>query len=448
MKNRYNKVLFLAGLILLSPLLTQAASTVPAAPAVVPETSKPKEGLWLLEKLKFSGQVRVRPEFRSNLTQAIPNVPAVAEEDLSGLLRTRFGLLFAPTDHVTFFLQGQDSRDFGEEAAASPLAIGDDEGVDLHQGYIDLTQIGNKPFSIRLGRQEIKLGEERLVGSVEWSNVGRAFDGLVFGYEPEAWGLKALATIANKTAANLGDAQYFGGLYATLKKIPKSVLDFYYLILQDNDGAAGAATAGTGDVQSVHTLGSRFVTKFENGIDLGVEGAVQLGKFGSNSIFAYAAHGAFGYTFSHDLKPRLGAEYNYASGDSPTSAKVTKFNNLFPTNHDKYGLMDLTAWSNIHDASVNVSIKPGKWSAKAAYHLLAVDKNTSAADTFAGAFAGGAGLGKIAGHEMDLSGKWTMNPYFDVGAGAGYFIPGSFLKGQGFTQKSTFIYIQTSAQFN
>ncbi len=398
------------------------------------------------DKIKISGQVRVRPEFRRNLTQGIPNIPGPKEEDLSVLLRSRFGLEFKPTDHVSFFIQGQDSRDFGEETPALPTAAGDDEGMDLHQGYIDITQIADKPLSIRVGRQEIRLGEERLVGGVNWSNVGRSMDGLVATYDPEAWRLVMLGAITDRTGVtNTGDGQYLAGLYGTWKNFPGGVLDAYYLLLQDNNGAAGAA-AGTGNTLSVNTAGARIKSEFKNGVDIGVEGAVQLGKFGSNSILAYAEHAAIGYTFKSNIKPRVGLEYNYASGDNVASSRYSKFNNLFPTNHDKYGLMDITAWSNMHDASVGFSVKPGKWQVATGYHLLMVDKNNSATDTFS-TYAGGPGLGKVAGHEMDLSAKWTMNKFFDFGAGYSHFVPGSFFKNQGMTKHSDFFYLSATAQF-
>lgn len=401
---------------------------------------------WFSDHVKFSGQVRVRPEVRRNLTQGVPAVPGPREEDLSVLLRTRFGLLFTPINHIGFFIQGQDARDFGEEVFAQPNAVGDDEGLDLHQGYMEISKIADSSWNLRIGRQEIKFGNERLVGAVNWSNVGRSLDALLARLDTEKMQLNFLASTTDKTATNPGDAQYFGGIYGTWKKFPGGAMDGYYLLLEDNNGAAGAA-AGTGDTLSVHTIGTRIKVRYNSGIDLGMESAVQLGKFGSNSILSFAEHVMAGYTWGPDWKPRLGIEYNFATGDDPASGRYTKFNNLFPTNHDKYGFMDMASWSNLHDGVLSFSIAPGKFFAGLDYHLFLVDKPTSVGDTFAGS-AGAAGFGKIAGHEIDIVGKWTLNQYFDLLTGFSHFIPGAFFKDQGVNTSSDLFYLQAQAQFN
>lgn len=393
-------------------------------------------------KITVTGQIRVRPEFRKDLTQAVPAVPGAREEDLSVQQRARLGFQFDPTDHLRFFFQGQDARDFGEEAAALPTALGDDEGLDLHQGWIEYANVGDSAFSFKIGRQEIAFGSERLVGKVDWSNIGRSFDAALMNYDDENFSVNAFGSAFNKTAA--GDQTWFGGLYNTWKGFPSGVLDFYYLLLQDNDGAAGVAS-GTGNTLSIHTLGARI--KSDPGRwDLGIEGAVQLGKFGSNSVLAYAGHGAIGYTFEDTYKPKLLLEYDYASGDDGANNRYSKFNPLAETNHNKYGYMDLATWSNVHDGRIEFSVVPlAKWRLGLDYHLFMVDK-TGAGDTFAG-IAGLAGSGKIAGHEGDITLGYTWNDNASFLLGYSHFIPGEFLKDNGITNHADFGYIQAVASF-
>jgi hypothetical protein len=394
------------------------------------------------DKIKIDAQVRVRPEFRKDLTQTVPAVPGSAEEDFSVLLRSRLGFRFDVSDSIGFYIQGQDARDFAEEAAGVPNGAGDDEGFDLHQGFIDFSNMGGSNFSFRLGRQEISLGDQRLVGSVGWSNVGRSLDGGFLTYDGEDWWFGVLGVMQNKAAA--GDQTWFGGIYSTWKGFPNGELDLYYLALQDNDGAAGVP-AGTGNVQSVHTVGFR-VKSTPGNWDLGAEGAGQFGKFGANSIMAFAMHGKLGYTWKDAYwKPRLGVEGNYASGDDNAANKFTRFNNLFPTNHNKYGFMDLAAWSNIIDGVASVSIKPGSWKYSLDYHLLFVDK---VADPFGFAgVAGAAGNRKLAGHEADLTIAYTINEYANILAGYSLLVPGGFLKDSGVNNTSHFGYVQATSSF-
>ena len=78
------------------------------------------------------------------------------------------------------------------------------------------------------------------------------------------------------------------------------------------------------------------------------------------SAFALAVSG--GYTFKDMAwKPRFGLEYDFASGDdNPNDSNSQSFQNLYPSNHDKYGLMDEFGWRNIHDLRAQVSFKPCK----------------------------------------------------------------------------------------
>ena len=88
---------------------------------------------------------------------------------------------------------------------------------------------------------------------------------------------------------------------------------------------------------------------------------------------------------------------------------------------------------------------PGeKWKASVDYHLFMVDKKVG--DTFAG-IAGAAGIGKIAGHEGDLTVAYTVNEYATLQAGYSLFLPGAYLKDQGIDKFSSFAYLQADAHF-
>ena len=64
--------------------------------------------------------------------------------------------------------------------------MGSGDAIDFHQAYLELDDLFSKSISVRLGRQELAYGSQRLVGTVEWSNVGRSFDAVKIRYGEES----------------------------------------------------------------------------------------------------------------------------------------------------------------------------------------------------------------------------------------------------------------------
>ena len=117
--------------------------------------------------ITFSGEIRSRTEWDA------PGGAAAA--DVFTLLRSRFGARVDPVRGVSVVLQLQDSRVLGTEGNRVSSTV---DVFDLHQGYLQLvTPWRGSEVGLRAGRQEIALGNERLVGAVNWSNTGRVFDG-------------------------------------------------------------------------------------------------------------------------------------------------------------------------------------------------------------------------------------------------------------------------------
>ncbi len=81
-----------------------------------------------------------------------------------------------------------------------------------------------------------------------------------------------------------------------------------------------------------------------------------------SDLSAFALHASGGYTAkSRSWKPRVGLEYDFASGDAnPADRESESFQSLFPSHHDKYGFTDEFGWRNIHDLRVQANAKPIK----------------------------------------------------------------------------------------
>lgn len=405
-----------------------------------------KPSVWY-DKVSIGGELRLRSESQLHylaLTGGVNN-------DSFVLLRVRPHLEAKPVDGVRIFMQPQFSRIFAQEESTiagnndlpGGLFANGNNVFDLHQGYLDLNKIGGSIVSLRLGRQELAYGDERLVGAFGWSNIGRSFDaGKVRLAWDKVW-VDGFVAWNERAAGN----EYFGGVYGSWAARPNMTLDVYSLLLRDNDGDGVAGVTGL----TLETLGVRLAgTCLDKRIDYNVESAVQVGKTHPNNHLAYAGHAAAGYTFDAAWKPRLGLEYNMASGDDPGTAKVERFNNLFPTNHDKYGYIDFASWRNLHDVVASAGIKPIEGLlVKLDYHLLFLPEVTDGLYRATGAQlrAGVAGASSLAGHEVDFLAKYQWNKWVNFLAGYSLFRGGPFFSDTGANGTAHFLYAQAQASF-
>ena len=243
----------------------------------------------------------------------------------------------------------------GAESNTSPTSP---DVIDLHQGYLELSgSIRPADISVRAGRQEIILGNERLVGAGGWTNTGRSFDGLrVLLAPPGSSGLSQwTATAFVATIDERG--RRFGGSQSGS---------------QPGDHAAAAlymtrrlGTNATVDATALIDNGSRYRT-YENsdratfdgrmqaraaGLQWEMEGAVQRGTQdyvpapGSRSAqrvqaWLAGARVAVPEVAAHRWTVSVGTDV--LSGDrAPGDGTYRAFNTMFATNHPFYGLMDV-----------------------------------------------------------------------------------------------------------
>ena len=118
------------------------------------------------QQVTLGGQVRPRFEYRE---------PAGNRDDGATSMRVRVNLSALLERNVQAFIQLQDVRFFGEET--NTLGDFSADNFDLHQGYLELNHSGDAGFALRVGRQEVNFGGERLVGAVGWTQQARSFDG-------------------------------------------------------------------------------------------------------------------------------------------------------------------------------------------------------------------------------------------------------------------------------
>ncbi len=411
----------------------------------------------------IGGEVRERYEFRD---QADFN--SSASDTLSFIgSRIRLHLNYEVTPDIAFFIQFQDARQFGGEVSTAS----NDNNVDLHQGYVMVKNLS--AVSLTIGRQELMFGDSRLVGNFGWSNIGRSFDGLRVTYlaDPvrvDVWGTSTKVYGTNTTASpaltpSNRDAQQFYGLYASLKTALVAV-EPYVLYLLDTGNAPATATAITAPLatgQRRTTVGLRLDGKAaQPSIDFTGEGAYQFGTMDArgatpeSDISAYAVAVKAGYTAPIGMKPRIGIEYDRASGDrDSTDDKIETFENLFPTNHIHYGYMDYVGWRNMQDIRLSASVKPSASSGVSLdYHRFSLAEEN---DRWYAASGAAFGPTPVAGNtesdlgqEIDLVAYMMVKEKIRLEAGYGRFLPGDYVDVNfPAADASDWLYVQVGTSF-
>jgi hypothetical protein len=361
----------------------------------------------------------------------------------------------------------------------------------MHEAYLNVNSIFGTPLNFRAGRQELAYGDERLIGSFGWNNNGRAFDAFKLTYNSDMVNVDFFTARINVEAPTTDGTQTesLHGIYATVKAVPNNTVDIYALNLINREtvpptntfgNTSGSNNALTGTsyngANNLYTVGAR-VKGGAAGVDYTLEAPFQRGTIQRRStinttaqnndmdIKAYAYAAKVGYTLTAPVKTRIGLEYDFASGDSHNTANsrtggganvndstINTFYNLYPTNHDKLGLMDMQAWRNVKAWNVNLTVDPtDKLKLFASYWKFALaakeDGWYGAGDWNTGSGTGGGVANAVhitpgnttptnnnytsdIGSEFDFVATYKYNSALTIEAGAAHFFAGDFIKNQ------------------
>jgi hypothetical protein len=418
---RFTILLFCTALLLPAQQPPAQANALPSADELNKE---------LPQWLRFSGEYRTRLEGFTGGGYRDGN------DDAWLLSRIRLNMKIQPVNWLKFQFQAQDARVFwkNQKPAAPPYQ----DTMDLRLAFLEIGDPEKGTIALRAGRQELLFGEQRLVGNVNWLNTARAFDAVRLRLRHGGYRVDAFASTVVQQVDGEFDrpfrtkADNFHGLYGGIEKlVPNAVIEPYLLWRVTRNLVSEAGRPGNRDFK---TVGFRWVGKLPMSLDYGTEMAVQTGSLGPDDIGAWAGHWVLGYTLGGKrIRPRILAEYNFASGDSnPRDGKRGTFDQLYPTGHDKIGLADQVGWRNIHDLRGAVEVKPhARWLITPSYHsfwLASASDALFAANGLAVARVANGSAGRRVGQEADISTMYTMNKQVQVGAGFAHLFPGTFLK--------------------
>jgi|GEM_PF-6709496 len=410
------------------------------------------------------------------------------------LLRSRIGVKASLNEDKFAYIQFQDSRYFGWDAAFGYQGF-DAMTPDLHnyndngffgvtQAYMQVNRLWDTPFGLKIGRQFLEYDDQKLVGSDDWSNYGQSFDAikLMFRHEyfdgdlfySQLWPFYPVDDI-------YGNINFFG-FHGTAKFTEGHTWSGYLYGYRDGNlgvpGGFGFITDPNEDPFPVTdtsktllwTLGTRAEGEI-GGTGLGYAGefALQFGNWYQTDVSAFMFELDAWYKFKEvTSQPYFGAGFTYASGDDSADGDKNTFVRLFPSPHKHLGYMDLVGMQNIMSLELKAGVTPvQQLSLQAAFSFFWLNEER---DAWYGAYGSrfevdgdGGTMGrdsvwtsKTLGNELDFSLKYKYNGGLWFKAGWSHFFTGSALQGLVIDDASAtkvdledpnWIYIQTGLDF-
>ncbi len=403
------------------------------------QTHKRKE---LPKWLKLGAEVRGRAEsgYAFDATTA----------DNRYLNRMRLNVTVSPAPWVQVFFQGQDAR------VISVAAGHDREGLrdvfDLRQAYINFGR-GEEGWQLRVGRQELALGDERLVGADSyWDCLGQGFDAVRLGFAGTRFRAAAFTGFRVQPSWRRWDPlstdNRISG-FSVQFKTGDAFLEPYLVWKRGSDTRDLMEHHGHRDVL---TPGLRTQGPLPYSLDYNAEMALQRGHVVADRISAWAGHWELGWRpLGEDFGPRLSLEYNYASGDrNPSDGNHETFDDLYPAGFNKYGMADLIAWRNIRYPGIGVEVPFTKrWTIYGGYRRYWL------ASVYDGLYPGGdeymvrnpAAISSAVGSNALVSVGYARSEHWKVYAGYGYLFPGEYLRQSGYQTAVKTAYVLSSFTF-
>jgi hypothetical protein len=295
----------------------------------------------------------------------------------------------------------------------------------------------DKPVRLRVGRQELLYGSERLISPADWSNSRRTFQGGKLFWYSEKNDLDVFCVQPvlpnNGKFDSVDNNIVFAGVWYTHRPQAGEFIDAYYLMLDDANKAFTGTNDATGG-RTVHTFGARWCGNRGNWL-YDVEAMLQAGSNVNQGLFANAFTTGGGYHFKDcPMTPVLWLYYDHASG-TPNPGEGTldqTFSQLFPFGHYYFGFIDLVGRRNINDVSAFLTFWPDKWVfTQLQCHNFWLD---SAKDSLYAAYGtplrrdktGAAG--NYVGTEFDFLVNFHLDDHSDLLLSYSYLIAGGFIR--------------------
>jgi hypothetical protein len=350
------------------------------------------------------------------------------------LNRFRFQADLHPASWFRVTAQVQDARAGFQN---SPIGPPNTVRWDLKLAYAEIGAPEKHWFSVRVGRQLINYNNT-IIANSEWRNQGRSYDAAVLNLNAkrEHVGIFAASAVVPQ-AFGVSPHQEGNNIYGAYGRIddlaPHSNLEPFFLWRVQPAEVVEPAKGKTTGKENEKAGGLRFKGQAHTALDYSAEFILETGTVGPEKIHAGAGQAGAAYQFNDVVaKPRVFAQYDYASGNSnpAQSGRHSTFDTIYPTAHDRFGITDLFGWQNIEAVRAGATIEPHRrltftaqgldfWAASALDSIY----NTSGASIAYNKTNHGTHVGA----EIDGYSWYELNKHFNVGGGIGSFGGGQFL---------------------
>jgi hypothetical protein len=334
----------------------------------------------------------------------------------------------------------------------NPLIEIDENQLGLHQMFLDFNV--TDPLSIRLGRQELSYGNNRILTFREGPNNRFAFDAAVIKWQNPTLRVDVIAATPVFQKPKIGDDESFKelitGVYATKTIVPKKLmLDFHTLYFKSNRIKYNLVA---GDEKRV-SMGARLFSRNPK-FNYELEATYQTGRFNALNINAFSIAYDVKYVLESKTKLTLGLAGNYISGDkNKGDTELNSYNLLY--SKPSFGLAAPLGASNI------VNINPYiQWSPMPKLQLLTGIYFLSRASNQDGIYTPNmiqtrpnrpevlfATTTQNIGNQYVFEASYTLNNQWAFFLDTAYFTAGDFPKATGKGQPIGFYALKTSFKF-
>ncbi len=406
--------------------------------------------------------VRFRYEFRDNFNKKFygPNPPIGKTRDGFLLGRFRFGADWRPTKtiHIAFWMQDSRAWDWAmPDRAFYNKKLGtynnpQKDYLELYTTYIKFISPFGLPLDLKIGRQRIAYGDNRVFGPGQWGNSGRyiwdaaklrlkrgrAFVDVFYGRNM----IHEVKRFSLKHRHDKSTLAFYGHIPVDFGPVMNVFEPFAFTKWDWHDRFKGEK--GTYGKLNLYYAGLHWTGSWKL-LDWNHTWIGMWGHHGSDPVSAYAYHVEGGVNFGRKgRRVRLYLAYSYASGDkNPKDGRNNRFDGAFGSVDKAYGRMNLFKWSNLEDTEGGAELFFRRFKIKLEYHHFRLAQSRDGWSHNPSYYRDVTGAsGKEMGHELDVVAHLKLSKWQEIQIGYGHFWPGEFVKELASSKEANWFFVQ------